>query len=103
MLKRIISFLRRLFRFGNGKRRVIEEPGKRVIEEPGKSVFRNIYNKVRGKYISTRQYDFNMPKHQPCPECEGWRRRKFKAITGAGATYRCHHGEFFVSSGRTIY
>lgn len=64
-----------------------------------KAAFRNIKFKAGEGFKSFRPSGLpDMPKKQPCPLCMGWRRRKFKALTGAGATYRCQkHGSFFVS------
>ena len=65
----------------------------RVVETESSS--RREY-KYESKAIDTRLFGPNMPKHQPCPEGHGWKRRESK--TRGGARYWCNRcqGFFFV-------
>jgi len=59
-----------------------------------------LWNKGGGRGIDTRRFGVNMPKHQPCPEGHGWKKRKSKAA--GGARYWCNRcqGFFFVRAPR---
>lgn len=72
------------------------EPEPHVPTDLERELGEKIQRRQSRELLKTKKHDLpNMPKHQPCPECNRSSKRIEKTVSGA--KYKCRkHGEFFV-------